>query len=98
MTSKHALAGLTKNTAAFYFSKGIRCNAVLPGSMETNITAHLAGGYSEEGMQFTMRSMDTSLGFTPVDNVARTVLFLCSEEASSINGACVPVDQGLHLI
>src|SRR5690625_50658 len=35
--SKHAVVGLTKNTAFMYAQKGIRCNAIAPGAVETNI-------------------------------------------------------------
>ncbi|OQO12784.1 hypothetical protein B0A48_02248 [Cryoendolithus antarcticus] len=48
--SKHGLLGLTKNTGFFYASKGIRCNAILPGGMATNIANSLAQGVNMEGM------------------------------------------------
>jgi NAD(P)-dependent dehydrogenase (short-subunit alcohol dehydrogenase family) len=48
--SKHGLLGLTKNTAAFYASKGIRCNAIAAGAMKTNIANEFAqGGLNMEG-------------------------------------------------
>lgn len=54
--SKHALIGLTKNTAAFYGASGpgkygIRCNAILPGYMPTNIGDAMKNGVNEMGMQ-----------------------------------------------
>jgi NAD(P)-dependent dehydrogenase (short-subunit alcohol dehydrogenase family) len=49
--SKHGLIGLTKNTGAFYGSKGIRCNAIAAGAMATNISATLATeGCNMEGV------------------------------------------------
>jgi NAD(P)-dependent dehydrogenase (short-subunit alcohol dehydrogenase family) len=48
--SKHGLIGLTKNTGAFYGSKGIRCNAIAAGAMATNISATLAEGCNMEGI------------------------------------------------
>ncbi|KAG9569321.1 putative short chain dehydrogenase/oxidoreductase, partial [Aureobasidium melanogenum] len=93
--SKHAVLGLTKNTAVFYSSKGIRCNAVLPGGMETNIGTAFATGYSQEGMAVVReKAMASAQGYSPVKNVAAAVVFLCSDAAASINGVCLPVDQG----
>lgn len=48
--SKHGLVGLTKNTGAFYGSKGIRCNAIAAGAMATNISATLAEGCNMDGI------------------------------------------------
>lgn len=49
--SKHGLVGLTKNTGAFYGSKGIRCNVIAAGAMATNMTASLGtGGINMEGV------------------------------------------------
>lgn len=39
--SKHAVVGLTKNTAFMYANKGIRCNAIAPGATATNISASM---------------------------------------------------------
>lgn len=48
--SKHGLIGLTKNTGAFYGGKGIRCNALMAGAMDTNIGDSLrTEGMSMEG-------------------------------------------------
>jgi NAD(P)-dependent dehydrogenase (short-subunit alcohol dehydrogenase family) len=45
------LIGLTKNTSAYYASKGIRCNVIAAGAMATNMTASLgAGGINMEGV------------------------------------------------
>lgn len=53
--SKHGVIGLTKNTAAYYSFKGIRCNAILAGGMQTNIASAFAqGGVNMEGLG-TMR-------------------------------------------
>jgi NAD(P)-dependent dehydrogenase (short-subunit alcohol dehydrogenase family) len=49
--SKHGLIGLTKNTGAFYGSKGIRCNVIAAGAMATGISHTLAtGGVNMEGL------------------------------------------------
>lgn len=93
--SKHGLLGITKNTAVFYASKGIRCNAIMPGGMETNISTALSQGYNQEGMGIVRtKAMASTQGISPLSNVASTVVFLCSEGAASVNGICLPVDQG----
>ncbi|KAF2148823.1 dehydrogenase with different specificitie [Myriangium duriaei CBS 260.36] len=76
--SKWGLIGLTKNTASFYGDKGVRCNAILPGGMKTNVGAHFAQGYR----------------FVDVANVAGLILYLSGDGAKLVNGACVPIDNG----
>ncbi|TKA77970.1 hypothetical protein B0A49_02430 [Cryomyces minteri] len=92
--SKHGLIGLTKNTAAYYSKKGIRCNAILPGAMKTNIADALATGMNMEGYQ----TMQTTAAMEPSDNdletIAKLCLFLCSDDAGVVNGACVQTDGG----
>ncbi|KAF1827889.1 NAD(P)-binding protein [Dissoconium aciculare CBS 342.82] len=53
--SKHGILGLTRNTAAFYHNKGIRCNAIQAGAMATNIGNSMAGGYNQQGLELAMR-------------------------------------------
>lgn len=94
-TSKHALIGLTKNTGYVYAKSGIRCNAIAPGAMNTSIGAtidmhHLSPLVTERilpGMALNPRTAD------PLE-VARTALFLASDEASFINGAVLVADGG----
>lgn len=93
--SKHALIGLTKNTSTFYFKKGIRCNAVLPGGMQTNVFSAFANGVHEEGMSILKGdSGEFSYGTVELEKVASAVLFLSSEGASAISGVCMPIDNG----
>ena len=54
--SKHGVLGLTKSTAAFYASKGIRCNAIMAGAMATNIGNHLRDGMNMEGYTLMTRT------------------------------------------
>lgn len=94
-TSKHALIGLTKNTGYVYAKSGIRCNAIAPGAMNTSIGAtidmsHLSPLVTERilpGMALNPRAAD------PLE-VAKTALFLASDEASFINGAVLVADGG----
>lgn len=96
--AKHGLLGLTKNTAANYATLGIRCNAILPGAMDTGIASAWAEARSEQGWQATMRTMGMMQAFTPIEEVAALVVQLASRDAAAVNGACVPVDNawGAH--
>lgn len=96
--SKHGLIGLTKNTAAFYGQKGIRCNAIMPGRMTTNIKDAFAQGAHEEGLALARKTFATEPGLCDMDSVAEIVRFLCSNMAGEVNGACIPVDKGWSAI
>lgn len=90
--SKHALIGLTKNTAFMYAFKGVRCNAIAPGGVNTHIADNLipdALGYERciSGASLMPRMGEP-------DEIARLALFLCSEDASFINGSVVTADAG----
>lgn len=98
-SSKHALIGLTKSTAAFYRLKGIRCNAIAAGGMETNIQTNLANGYNEEGMAIMMKSFGSwEGGYVELSKMAKLVEYLCSEEASMINGGEICPDHELVVV
>jgi len=94
-TSKHALAGLTLNTAWMYATKGIRCNAICPGGTKTNIAESMqqdridAAGAARAG---------TYASIMPVmlesEDIAGLALFLASDESCHINGALIPADGG----
>ncbi|KAJ5683435.1 hypothetical protein N7462_006600 [Penicillium macrosclerotiorum] len=94
--SKHGLVGLTKNTAAFYGSKGIRCNAMMMGGMQTNIADVFKSGLHMEGYQ-KMNSIYEAVNapFCDLDEAAGFCLNLTyGKGASIINGACIAVDNG----
>jgi NAD(P)-dependent dehydrogenase (short-subunit alcohol dehydrogenase family) len=90
--SKHALIGLTKNTGFMYANKGIRCNAIAPGGVNTHIGDNLipdALGYERcvAGASLIPRMGEP-------DEIAKLALFLCSDDASLINGSVVVADAG----
>lgn len=90
--SKHALIGLTKNTGFMYAQKGIRCNAIAPGGVNTHIADSLipdALGY-ERCISGT--SMMPRMG--EPEEIAQIAAHLCSDEASFINGAVITADGG----
>jgi NAD(P)-dependent dehydrogenase (short-subunit alcohol dehydrogenase family) len=95
--AKAGLIGLTKSIAVAYAAKGIRCNAINPGAVRTEISAHSGGDYHVAGLQ---RFMDIA-GKLPVkwvcepEEIALTALFLCGDESKHINGAVIAVDGGM---
>jgi len=93
--SKHGLVGLTKNTAGFYRDKGIRCNAVQAGAMPTNIGNAMANGYCKEGLEFSMKHFGWEGAWCELPKMAKLVAYLCSEDASMINGALLTADGGV---
>ncbi|KAL0931220.1 short-chain dehydrogenase reductase sdr [Colletotrichum truncatum] len=104
--SKHGTVGLTKSTAAFYGPKGIRCLAIMPGPMQTNMARdkdHIAD-FHKEGLALVVSTFNTvhgnpaqggwNFGWSALEQVAKTVLVLCSDGMNTINGALVPTDMG----
>ncbi|EEI25330.1 glucose 1-dehydrogenase [Lentilactobacillus hilgardii] len=91
--SKHAVVGLTKNTAYMYANEGIRVNAIAPGGIQTNI-AQTMGNINEFGMKRQMTGMQTSPKPGSPEEIADTALFLVSDKAAYITGAVLPVDGG----
>jgi NAD(P)-dependent dehydrogenase (short-subunit alcohol dehydrogenase family) len=91
-SSKHGLIGLTKHIAATYVSDGIRCVAIAPGGVNTNLS--LGGAPSQLGYA----TLQKILAFNPrvgeAVEIASVAVFLASDEASFINGAIIPVDAG----
>jgi len=89
VAGKAGIIGLTKVAALDYADQGIRVNVVAPGPI---LTHHLeaAGPQAQRlaGLSTPMRRTGTAR------EVARTVLWLCSEESSFITGTVIPVDGG----
>ncbi|WP_113912227.1 SDR family NAD(P)-dependent oxidoreductase [Roseovarius dicentrarchi] len=86
--SKAALAALTREAAAEFGPRGIRTNMVTPGEIETEI---LSPGTEEITRTIPLRRLGQS------EEVARIVLFLCSSQASYVNGASIDVNGGQHV-
>lgn len=93
--SKHALVGMTRNIAVLYAPDGIRCNAICPGGVVTNIAE--AGGTPREPWvfdRFGATSYTRSQRTAAADEIAAVISWLGSGEASDVNGAILPVDAG----
>ena len=93
--SKHGVVGLTKSIAFHYGDRGIRCNAICPGGVSTAIGIG-RGTPSEAGLKKIQPIISPWLGsrIAQPEEQAAVVAFLASDEASYINGAILPVDNG----
>jgi NAD(P)-dependent dehydrogenase (short-subunit alcohol dehydrogenase family) len=90
-TSKHAVVGLTRSAAFMYADHGIRVNAVAPGPVATNI-----GGGPRPA--FVRDRFDALLATLPdiaePEQLAASITFLLSDDATNVTGAVLPSDGG----
>ncbi len=96
VASKHGVNGLTKNAALEYGKQGIRVNSVCPGGIDTRMLDSLAE--QSTGGKATSRELMNPMHpigriGTP-DEVAELIVWLCSDRASFMTGANIPVDGG----
>ena len=91
--SKHAVVGLTKNTGYMYAQKGIRCNAIAPGAVNTNISASMKN-INPFGMERTKTVQGVIPKVGEPEEIANAALFLATDEASFVNGTVLTVDGG----
>ena len=91
--AKHAVVGLTKNTGFQYADKGIRCNAIAPGGVNTKITASV-NNVNQEGINKAMSGATFNPRTGEPEDIARVALFLASDDASFVNGTVVTADAG----
>ena len=91
--SKHAVVGMTKNIGFQYAAKGIRCNAIAPGAVETNIGASM-GQPNEFGVERSMAGINLNPRVGKPEEIAKVALFLASDDASFVNGVVLVADAG----
>ena len=90
--TKHGVLGLTKSAALEYAPRGVRINAVCPGTIETPMVADMIASGE--------LSVDDAVAGQPIgrlgrgDEIASAVLWLCSPGASLVVGVALPVDGG----
>jgi NAD(P)-dependent dehydrogenase (short-subunit alcohol dehydrogenase family) len=92
--SKHGLIGLTRTLAAEWGGRGVRCNAVCPGWVKTEMDVAdqaAGGGYNDADIE----GVNPMGRFATPEDVARAILFLAEPEQSGfINGQALPIDGG----
>jgi len=91
--SKHAVIGFTKNVGFQYAEYGIRCNAIAPGGVNTNIGTTM-NNPSQFGMGKAMSGASNNPRAGEPEEIAAVALFLASDDASFVNGAVVTADAG----
>src|SRR5499425_2462983 len=95
VASKHAVIGLTKTAAGEVARQGIRVNAVCPGPVDTRMIHSLEQQLSPNDPASISRRYQSAIPigrYVTPDEIANTVLFLCSDLASAITGAQYVVD------
>lgn len=91
--SKAGILGFTKSVAKELGSRNIRCNAITPGFVETDMTSYLKDGEGAEKYK-----ADIPLGkFANTEDIANTALFLASDWSSYITGQVISVCGGLNI-
>lgn len=91
--SKAGILGFTKSVAKELGSRNVRCNAIAPGFVETDMTSYL-----KEGEQADKYKAGIPLGrFGTADDIANATLFLASDLSAYITGQVISVDGGLYM-
>ena len=90
VASKAGIIGLTKSLSKEFGSRGVTVNAVAPGFIQTKMTDDL----SDEVKDYYLKQISLNKFGTPED-IANTVTFLASKNASYITGQVITVDGGM---
>lgn len=97
VTSKHGLIGLTTSVSAELAPKGIRVNLICPGITDTPMHQRLRGVVGDDlydkGLLPTVHLQRVGRP----EEIAKAIVFLCSDESSYISGSTLTVDGGLTL-
>ena len=100
VAAKHGLVGLTRALALEIASKGVTVNVVCPGFTDTDLVARsieaITGktGRSEDEARAALSASNPQGRLITPDEVATTIVWLCGDGASGINGTAVPVAGG----
>jgi len=91
VASKHAVTGLTKAAALEFAKAGIRVNAVCPGGVDT----HMVQDFLSEEYTKEMIGDTHPIGrIGQPEEIAELLVWLCSDRASFVTGAAIPIDGG----
>ncbi|MEO0791056.1 MAG: SDR family oxidoreductase [Pseudomonadota bacterium] len=101
--TKAAVIGLTKSVAADFVSKGIRCNAICPGTVDTPSLGERISEQAQASSQTTDAVRAAFVGRQPMgrlgtaDEVAAMAVYLATDDAQFITGAALPIDGGMTI-
>ena len=91
VSSKHGVLGLTKSAALEYGRRGVRINAVCPGTALTPMVEAVLG---QPGLEEQLVALHPIGRIGTADEIANAVLWLCSDDASFVLGHALSVDGG----
>lgn len=101
VAAKHGLLGFTKTIALEGAEFGITCNAVCPGYVKTPLverqipdTARARGLTEDQVIRDVLLAAQPTKEFVQAEDVAKLVVFLCSDAGKAINGAPLSIDGG----
>jgi NAD(P)-dependent dehydrogenase (short-subunit alcohol dehydrogenase family) len=93
VATKHGVSGLTKSAALQYATQGIRVNAVAPGLIRSTLFDQIKALHPDA--EAAMLSSVPQSRFGEPEEIAESVIFLCSNRASHITGHVLTIDGGL---
>lgn len=101
VAAKHGLLGLTKTLALELAEQGVTANAICPGYVWTPLvekqvpaTAKARGMTEEQVINDVMLAAQPNKQFATIEQIAALAMYLCSDDATGITGASLPVDGG----
>lgn len=101
VSAKHGIAGLTKTIALEVAQHNITCNAICPGYVLTPLvegqitdTAKARGISEKQVIHDVMLGEQPTKEFVKIEEIAELTYFLCTDNAASITGICLPIDGG----
>ena len=92
--SKHGVIGLTKTAALELAKSNIRVNAIAPGAVQTDLLNRMSGG--EEAAEAIAQAIPNGRISSP-DEISGAVIWLCSDEATYVNGHTLVIDGGFTI-
>ena len=93
--SKAGVINLVTTSANFLMGTGVRVNAICPGLIETGMTKPIFERARERGSEGKIGQLNPLKRYGEPEEIARTALFLASDDSSYVNGQAIPVDGGL---
>ncbi|HWD28440.1 MAG TPA: SDR family oxidoreductase [Rhizomicrobium sp.] len=94
-TTKAAVIGLTKSVAADFVSRGVRCNAVCPGTVDTpSLAGRLAAQPDPGAARQAFLARQPMARFGRAEEIAAAAVYLASDEAGFVTGQTLTIDGG----